>query len=236
MKITWQASLAILLNFLLATNAMACRVPANPSVLAGVEADAIVLVRITHSGASTEPHRPWRASASLRGIVWGKVEARSFTFEGAYGGSCLNFGKPKLERYWLVYLRKSGGGVQVQVAAPYWWASRSQDRRLRRLDALLPLGAARPATADEEIIINLAEPRVKLPPGAKDLSRYTRIYAHSSSSTFKVTMFKSRNPRRLIVDSFEEWPTGESCRCKLSEQMIDIQDLRDSGRIPPFDP
>jgi hypothetical protein len=236
MKRLWKACLIAVLNLLLASRAMACSVPTQPWALVGIEADAIVLVQITHSGAPAGPGRPWIATGASRGMVWGSAEAREFSFEGAPGGSCWNFGKPRLERYWLVYLKKSAGGVRVQLAAPFWWARTSEDKRLLRLDTLMPLGAARLPTREEETIIRLAEPRVKLPAGAKNLSGYTRIYAHSSSSTFRVAMFPSRNPRRLIVDSFEEWPTRESCRCALIEQMIDIQDLRDSGRIPPFDP
>lgn len=236
MSIVPRAVLLTILNLLLASHATACRVPPRPTALAAVEADAIVLVRITHSEATGDWTSPWTASAALRAKLWGEVAEKDFTFRAAFPGSCRSTGMPRPERYWIAYLRKTAEGLQVQEAYPFWWARQSGDERLRRLDAAMPLGAARPPTAEEEWIIGLAEPRVKLPPGVKNLKGYTRIYAHSSSSTFRVTMFPSLHPRRLIVDSFEEWPTRQSCRCEPIEQMIDIQDLRDSGRIPPFDP
>ena len=236
MKALWQAALLGILNLLLSSHAIACAAPPQPSTLVGLEADAIVIVQVTHAETPTDPMRPWVATASSRGTVWGSVEANEFTFEGAYPGSCWNFGIPKLERYWVLYIRKSVEGIKVDRAAPFWWVRMSGDKRLERLDMLMPLGAARPATPEEEVLINFAEPRVRLPTGATDLSKYTRVYAHSSAGMVRVAILPSRKPQQLIVDSFEEWPTRASCRCEFTEQMIDVQDLRSAGKLPPFDP
>jgi hypothetical protein len=150
--------------------------------------------------------------------------------------SCDQDWRPARDRYAILYLRRTSEGMHVHRSYPYWWAKASLDPRLARLDRLLPLGAIREPTAEEARLLDLAEARVELPPGAPDLSRYTRIYQRASASWVNVRLFRSRKPRRLIVDNKEELPTEASCRCKLIEVFLQLDDLWRAGQLPPFNP
>lgn len=226
---------ALLMGFMTfgASTALACRIPPRPEALRDMEAEAIVLVRVSAVEVSG---RSWSAIGVTQGILMGSGTGRELSFANRPFDSCGQMAPPRLERYWVLYLQRSDGALRVRQAYPYWWARRSGDRRLRRLDALLPLGAARDASADEARLLELVEPRVRLPAGATDLSRYTRVYARTSASGVRGTLLRSRTPRRLIVDSSEELPTEESCGCHIVHVTVDLDDLWSAGRLPSFDP
>ena len=84
--------------------------------------------------------------------------------------------------------------------------------------------------------MNIGEPRLKLPTGISDLSRYTRVYARTSATTVTGLLLRSRTPQRLIVDSTEELPTEESCSCKLVGVTVDLDALWAAGLLPAFNP
>jgi len=136
----------------------------------------------------------------------------------------------------VLYLRRTADGLRPYQIYPYWWARASGDRRLRRLDRLLPLGVAREATAEETRLLDLAEPRIALPPEVTNLSRYTRVYARAAPGTVTGLLLRSGPPRRLIVDGTEELPTEQSCRCTLISVRVELNDLLAAGQLPPFNP
>lgn len=239
MKPASLAVLLILLGLFGAAEARACRIPPQPEALRSLEADAIALVLITDlqvDGAT------WRATGAYRGTLMGDVPRREFSFDNgpAFAGEvvvgCDRSWPPKLGRYGVLYLRRTGDGLRVHRVYPYWWARASRDPRLARLDRLLPLGAAREATPEETRLLDLAEPRIELPAGVSDLSRYTRVYERASPSIVTGRLLRSRTPRRLIVDSSGELPTEESCGCELIHVTVNLDDLWAAGRLPPFNP
>ena len=230
--------LALMIVSLFASaEAQACRVPPRPEALRTIEADAIVLALVTEvevDGAN------WRATAVSRGTLMGDAPHREFSFDsGPAGGmvvSCNQSWLPKLGRYGILYLRRYADGLRVDQIHPYWWARASGDPRLARLDRLLPLGAAREPTAAEARLLDLAEPRVELPPGVTDLSRYTRVYLRAAPSTVTGVLLRSGRPRRLIVDTGGEMPTEASCGCPLIHVRVELADLWAAGQLPPFNP
>lgn len=235
-----RAKVAVVLAALIlsgATAAEACRIRPRPEALRRIEADAIVLALVTGlevRGAS------WRATAVSRGVLTGRVRQRRFDFDNGSPGdvvvTCNQPWQPKLDRYQILYLQRSAGGLRVVQAYPYWWARASGDPRLARLSLLLPLGAAREPSASETRLLDLAEARIERPPGVAALNRYTRVYARVSASAVTGMLVRSRTPRRLIVDGSEELPTEQSCGCALIPVRVELEDLWRAGRLPPFDP
>ena len=229
----------IMAGLLVPAEAHACRIPPQPSALLRIEADAIVLAliaKVEADGAS------WRATAVSRGTLMGRTPQRVFSYGSEPNSyetivaTCDRNWRPKQDRYAILYLRRTAEGMLVHRGYPYWWAKASLDPRLARLDRLLPLGAAREPTAEEGRLLDLAEARVELPAGAPNLSRYTRIYERASPSWVSGRLFRSRKPRRLIVDSTGELPTEASCRCKLINVFLQLDDLWRAGQLPPFNP
>lgn len=239
MKLSGATLSLILLGLFVPIQAQACRVAPRPSALLNVDADAIVLALITRLEVD---RGSWQATANSRGTLMGSVKQRVFSYgtelfpEETITTSCDHNWRPKLDRYAVLYLRRTPEGMRVHRGYPYWWAKASGDPRLARLDHLLPLGAVREPTADEARLLNLAEPRIKLPAGAVDLSKYTRIYARASPSWVVGRLILSRKPQRLIVDNTADLPTEESCRCKLVEVFLQLDDLWRAGQLPPFTP
>lgn len=219
--------------------AQACRVAPRPEALQRVAADAIVLVLIT--SVRTEGLH-WRATAVSRGTLMGNVRQREFSIDNGPGpddvviNSCDHSWLPKLGRYGIMYMRRTPEGLRLNRISPYWWARASGDRRLARLERLLPLGAAREPTADDNRLLDLAEPRIELPDGVTDLSRYTRVYARPGPSSVVGMLIPARRPQRLIVDGTEELPSEQSCRCRPIRIRADLDDLLAAGRLPPFNP
>jgi len=231
------ASFAILLPalaLLAPAEAHACRIPTPPAALRDAEADAVVLARITSvDGAGQD----WRATARAWALLSGAMAEPDIRFSSeSHSAVCGTMSAPKPGGLWILYLQRSDDGMRVRDAASYWWARRSGDPRLGRLDTLLPLGAVREPTPTEARMLDLAEPRVALPAGETDLSRYTRIYARSSAGTLRALLLRAGPPRRLMVDYSEEFPTEASCRCTLVHQFVDLDDLWRAGRLPPFNP
>jgi len=236
MRARWQLVLLGILNLIPASYVLACRAPGQPSDLAKMKTDAILLVQVTRVEEHADQHIRWSGAASLRGVVWGAAGAKEYVLAGSAPGMCWGLSMPKRDRYLVLYLSKSADGTQNYRAVPFWFARMSMDMRLAKLDELMPLGAARSLTVDEERLIGRVEPRVRPPIGGADLSKYTRIYARSSPASLRVAILPSSKPQRLIVDDVEEWPTEASCRCKFTQQTIDIQDLRSAGMPSDFDP
>ncbi|WP_129791763.1 hypothetical protein [Sphingosinicella sp. CPCC 101087] len=233
------AVLLVVLGLFGAAEAQACRIAPRPDALRSLDADAIALVLITDlqvDGAT------WRATGAYRGTLMGHVPQREFSFDNrpAFAGelvvSCNQSWPPKLGRYGVVYLRRTADGLRVHRVYPYWWARASHDPRLAPLDRLPPLGAARDATSKETRLLDLTEPRIELPAGVSELSRYTRVYARASPTIVTGMLLQSRTPRRLIVDSTEELPTEETCGCKLIHVRVHLDDLWAAGQLPPFNP
>lgn len=209
----------------------ACRIPLRPEALRTVEADAIVLARVT----SVEPTDDgWTATAEIRGNLVGSGPADSFTFSIGPVVSCYQMREPEPGRYYVLYLGRSEQGYQFRNGYPFWFARASEDPRLAALDELMPLGAARPPTRDESRLIDLAEPRAAAEAGISDLSGYTRIYARSSATLVRAMLFRSRTPERLVVEDHEELPTRESCDCDPISLTVNLQDLWEAGVLPPF--
>ena len=220
-----------------AAEAQACRIPSRPERLQSLEADAVVLVLIT--GVQVDGAN-WRATAVSRGSLSGHVRQREFSIDSGPTGeivsSCDRSWLPKLDRYGVMYLRRTPDGFRLIRIYPYWWARMSGDRRLARLDRLLPLGAARAPTADEIRLLDLAEPRLELPAGIISVAGYTRIYARAAPGTVVGMLIPARRARRLIVDGTEELPTEASCRCRPIRVRAELGDLLAAGRLPPFNP
>lgn len=237
MKLVTAALSPTVLGLLVPVQTQACRVPPRPSALLNVEADAIVLALISNVGGD---ETNWRATALPRGALMGKAPTRAFEYDsGPMAGhvftSCDQPAKPKRDRYWVLYMQRTSDGLRVNRGYPYWWAKASGDPRLVRLDRLLPLGAARKPTATEDRLLDLAEARITRP-DASDLSRYTRIYARASPSWVVGRLFRSQKPQRLMVDDAGEFPTEDSCGCKLINIFLQLDDLWRVGQLPPFDP
>ena len=238
----WQAFVGALLGLLILvpSEALACR-GVDPVDLKDEEADAIVLVTIkgvrqTGANQAFPNWGPgWVATASVEAPILGSFAEQEIDFPQRGNGDCYQIGQPEIGRYYVLYLRKVEGGY-YPLAMPYWWVNRSGDPRVARLKKLFPIGPVRAPTPDEARMLDLAEPRVRLPHKGDRLEDYTRIYARSSAGTLRINFFRSRTPQRLIVDSDEEMPSRESCRCQLHEQFVDMQDLWTAGKLPPFDP
>ena len=223
------AALLLVTAVLAPSEAMACRDPPDPPEIKEVKADAIVLAVVTKVEPTIDKWGRWGANASWRGNVLGEVGEREFRFEDQGPGSCYNWGPPKLGNHWVLFLAMHEGGYRV-FPMPYWWAKKSGDPRVAGLRTLLPLGPVREPTFQEQRLIHLAEQRSRL------LGDYTRIYARSSAGSLRVKFFRSKTPQLLMVDLTEELPTPESCACELHEQYVELQDLWEAGKLPPFDP
>ncbi len=226
------------MSLLAPTAANACRVPPRPAALQHIEADAIVLAQITSVEGDADI---WQAKASPRGVLIGSIRDGDIQFgrQEPIIISCDQWTRPKLERYYVLYIVNSENGPEVRHFYAFWWARMSGNVRLARLNEFMPLGAARPATPDEENMLELVEPRVRERErnGREiDASRYTRVYARNSASSFWGVMIPSEAPQRLMVDSREELPTSESCKCDLVEVAADLDDLWAAGKLPPFNP
>jgi hypothetical protein len=180
--------------------------------------------------------RGWHATASAWAVLSGAVDRRVFAFSNDSHVHCSGMMPPKPGRQVILYLRGSGREMRVVDASTYWWARRSGDPRLWRLNALLPLGAVREPTRDELRLIALTDPRVTLPRGETNLSHHTRIYTRAAAGWVVVTLVRSDSPRRLMTDTTEELPTEEICGCTLTSQTVDLDDLWNAGRLPPFEP
>ena len=215
--------------------ASACRIPLRPEALRTVEADAVVLVQVTNV-VSAEAVDGWTATAAVRGNLVGSYAKREITFTNGTIVTCHQMSKPKLGRYYVLYLKRTDQGFRFRSGYPYWFARASGDARLAALSKLLPLGAARQPTAEEDHLLDLAEPRVSVRAGISDLSDYTRIYSRDSASSVRAMLFRSRSPGRLMVDSNEELPTADSCKCSHVEVIVDLNDLWAAGELPPFNP
>ena len=242
------APLVVAVDLALASQALACRSPPEPSELVGVEADAIILAQITNVEANTEPRwRQWVATATKTRNVFGSPAQDEFRFADTGPGSC-GPGRPSLGAHWILYLKKEGRAFRVREAWPFWWARSSMDSRLQRLSAMLPLGLVRAPTAEESTTLDAAERMMyeamqgkepakrekfaHVPSEVTDLSRYTRVYSRSSARLLSVEMFRSKTAQRLVSDIREQGPTEASCKCKLYHGVIDFDegDLRSWGR------
>jgi hypothetical protein len=235
MKATGISILLAALGLFAPGEARACQVPTPPAALRAVPADAIVLARITSVdwiGARRERH--WRATARAWTVLSGAIDGPDFSFDNETHFRCGGAGTPRPGGYWILYLQRTGDGMRILDASAYWWTRQSGDPRLAWLNTLLPLGAVREPTPDEARMLDLAEPRVRLPAGENDLSAFTRIYARSSAGTLRVRLLRTPTPRRLMADESEEMPTEEICGCTLIEQFVDLDDLWHAGRLPPF--
>lgn len=239
MKSVGIALLLSALSLLWPAAAQACRVPPRPERLQSLKADAIVLVLI--SGVEVNG-RAWRATAAVRGTLMGRVRQREFSIDNGPAhpdvvtSTCDQSWLPKLGRYGVMYMRRTPDGFRLSRIYPYWWARASGDRRLARLERMLPLGAAREPTPDEIRLLDLAEPRLELPAGVTGLSGYTRVYARSAPGSVVAMLIPARHPRRLVVDGTEELPSEQSCRCRAIRVSAELQDLWTAGRLPPFNP
>lgn len=226
------AILPIALSVLAPTAAYACRVAPQPERLQREQADAIALVQIARVGGDDAE---WHAVAAVRGSLAGTMLEDEVEYDRPLIiSSCDNWPPPKPGKYYVLYLRNREGGVTVTGQYPYWWARRSGDPRLSRLDELLPLGAVRQPTPDEERLIALAEPRIKLPAGSESLDDYTKIFARTSASYVSVALLRSENPQRLMADEHESFPTEPSCKCELIEVAVSLEDFYREGKLPPF--
>ena len=229
------ALLAILL--VAPSPALACR-GIDPEDLKDDEADAIVLTTIkdvrTTGANQTFPNwgPAWVATASVEASIWGNFPDKEINIPQLHPGDCYRMGQPDIGKYYVIYLRKTDGGYYPQ-AMPYWWVNRSGDPRAAKLKRIFPIGPVRAPTAEGARMLDLAEPRVRLPHAGAKLENYTRIYARSSAGTLRINFFRSRTPQRLMVDASEEMPTRESCRCQLHEQFVELDDLWKAGKLPP---
>ena len=233
MKATAAAALLPALLLCAPMAARACRVPAAPSALQSVPADAVVLARVTSVEGNSGR---WHATARAWAVLSGALEGRDFSFSDGSHVICGGMYRPRPGRTVILYLQRAAGGMRVVDASAYWWARRSGDPRLARLNALLPLGPVRAPTRAEQGLIALAEPRITRPAGETDLSGYAIIFARSSAGSVRATRLRAARPRRLMVDDSEEMPTEAMCGCTLSEEIVDLDDLWRAGRLPPFDP
>ena len=219
---------------------LACR-GLDPEDLNDDPADAIVLttiqsVRKTGANQTFPNWAPaWVATASVKAPLFGKFTENEVEYEERGPGDCYAMGVPRVETYWVIYLRKVKDQYYPQ-AVPYWWAHRSGDPRVANLRRFLPLGPVRAPTPEETRILDLAEPRVRLPNGQAKLENYTRLYARSSAGIVRVRFFRSRTPQRFMLDHDEEMPDRKDCRCQIHEQFVDLEDLWKAGKLPPFEP
>jgi hypothetical protein len=228
------AAFLVGLNLIAASQANACR-GIEPSDVRDREADAIVLAQITTVERATEPGwRRWVATAGKRRAVVGSPDQSEFRFADTGPGSC-GPGKPSVDEYWILYLKRETQGFRVAEAWPFWWARASEDRRFKRLNAALPLGIVRAPSADEAKIMDLVDQGLLRSEEAKDLSKYTRVYSRSSPSSLRVVFLRSRTPKRLVADISEEGPTSQSCKCKFDTLFIDVEDLRLWNKNRPYE-
>jgi hypothetical protein len=198
-----------------------------------MQADAIVLVQVTNVELVDGT---WTATAAILGTLDGSHPAGQIIFSGGPIVTCHQMGKPTSGRYYVLYLGNSDQGYQFLTGLPYWFARTIEDIRLAALDDLLPLGAARQPTPEERRLIDLAEPRAATQAGISDLSSYTRIYARTSAGWVRAMIFRSQDPQLLMVYDHEELPTKESCSCDPVTVSVDLYDLWNAGKLPPFNP
>lgn len=226
----------IVLLLLVPSAAMACRHPPEPHELREHPADTIVLATIKEVRPRPDSEwSTWIATASVNAVLWGKADESEISFADEGPGSCQIVGKPRLGKYHVLYLQRHDRGTYVN-AMPFWWAWRSGDPRLAKLLKLFPLGPVREPTADEARVLDLAEPRVKLPAGTARLQDYTRIYTRTSPDSVRAILLRSRTPQRLMLDIDEERPTEKSCGCRVYEQFVDLGDLGEAGKLPEVEP
>ena len=210
--------------------AIACRSPPEPDELKDSPADTILLVTIKDVRPTAETRwSAWAATATVNDVLLGKSAEREIEIADQGPGSCQIIGKPRLGKYYVLYLHRHDRGTSV-TAMPFWWAWRSGDPRVAGLRKLFPLGPVREPTHQERNLIHLAEQRTRLH------GDYTRVYARSSAGSLRVKFFRSKTPQLLMLDYTEEMPTRESCRCDLHEQSVDLQDLWEAGKLPEFKP
>jgi hypothetical protein len=228
---SWLVALAALTALAFAASpAMACRSPPEPHELKEQPADAILLTTAKDVRSTAEKRwSQWFATVSVDALIWGKSGEREIIVTDQGPGTCQIVGKPKPGKYYVLYLRRIDGRTYVE-AMPFWWAWQSGDPRLAKLMKLFPLSNVREPTAQEANMIDLAEQRSRL------LGDYTRIYARTSAGSLRLNFFRSKTPQTLMVDYSEELPTAASCRCDLHEQHIELQDLWEAGKLPPFNP
>jgi hypothetical protein len=200
-----------------------------------IEADAIVLVQITQVNSAAEA---WTATASVRGNLEGRYPEREISFSQNDGliVSCNQMREPEIGRYYVLYLQQSDQDFRFSIGYPYWFARASNDPRLVELDTLLPWGAVRRPTADELRLIEIAEPRFAALSRDLDLSGFTRIYVRRGPSSLTMMLLRAPTPERLMLNTYEERPTQESCGCELTEMTAHLDDLLAAGVLPPFDP
>lgn len=223
------AALLVGSNLLAPSKALACR-GVDPSELRDVDADAAILTQITSVNLTAErAWRRWEATATKRHDAFGSVTGGDFKFADSGAGSC-GPGQPSLNEYWVLYLKKEGENFRVGPAWPFWWARASEDRRLKRLNTLLPLGIVRTPTAAEGKILDRIEKTLRPPNGVREISNYTRVYSRSSPGSLRAKFLRSRTPRRLVADISEEGPTRASCKCDLKTLFTDVEDLRLWGK------
>jgi hypothetical protein len=171
---------------------LACRHPREPYDLKDDKADGIVLTTIKDVRLTTEMKWPrWVATASVNAVLCRKSGENEITFTDEGPGSCQLTGKPKLGKYYVLYLRQIDGRTFAE-AMPFWWAWRSGDPRLAKLLKLMSIGNVREPTAEEASMLDLAEPRVRLPHESRSLDRYTRIYSRDSARLVRALFFRSR--------------------------------------------
>lgn len=205
------------------SEAVACR-GFDPSDLHGRAATGIALARITAVRDQPDALRQWEAEtvllARLNGVVPKEVRAFADKGPGACGPS-----RPEPGTEWVLYFQSINGVERITGAWPFWFARRSDDPRLKRLDVLRPLGTARAPTHAEEGIIALFEAMAKEKAGRRDFHRYTRVYSLTSPQGFAVEFVPSRTPRRLYVDPREAGPTNSSCKCKVTTLFVGAAEL-----------
>lgn len=213
------------------------RVSEQPSALRHVRADAIVLVQVTEvTPRGKADVDSWKATARIVARLSGEGPKGTYHLEGDGLSQPVPMDRPKRGGYYVVYLSRGATGFDLVRGDPFWYARRSGDPRLSGLDRALPLGPVRSPTRKEEAMLDLIQPRVRDALHISDLSHFTQIYSRSGASTVGALVFRSKHPRRFMVDTSEEFPTEDSCRCRLTFGWIEVGDLWEAGRLPPFDP
>ena len=114
-----------------AGSAQACRAAFSPAerLSMGYRAGAIsaaVLVRVTEAhytrGRFSDAH-PWRATATVEGVLRGAYPARNVVFERGWGSAACDDGHavPAAGERWVVYFWRRGPGDQ-----PVWYSYPAQ--------------------------------------------------------------------------------------------------------------
>ena len=218
------AAAIALTNVVSASEAVACRHGVDPSDLRERAADGIALARIAAVHDKASAWSRWEAEISVLAKLNGVIPPAVRTFADEGPGGC-GPSRPEPGTEWVVYFEKINGVHHITEAWPFWFARRSDDPRLKRLDTLRPLGTARTPSPSEEEIVALFEAKAIKETGRRDFLRFTRVYSLTSPKSFAVDFVPSRTPRRLYVDPREAGPTNTSCRCKLTTLFVDADGL-----------